>query len=235
MPFRTVIFNLAITAALLLVIVLGGILLRERRAVALAQALKIPVAAASGLTTPDEGGAPKAVEATFRILPSPVLVESRANEGDTLRIRYGNEEHIFVLYFVDAIETSMNHPQRVADQGRWFGGAPDKTLLEVGNEAAAYVTQLLKTHHFKVLTRWERVPNTVRYYAVIQVQQPDGPVYLADLLIRKGFARVVGLMTELPEERKNQPTYLAELKSLDETARKTKSGIWAKISKIPGL
>ena len=31
MPFRTVIFNLAITAALLLVIVLGGILLRERK------------------------------------------------------------------------------------------------------------------------------------------------------------------------------------------------------------
>jgi endonuclease YncB( thermonuclease family) len=234
MPFRTVIFNLAITAALLLVIVLGGILLRERKALVIAQALKIPVAGVPGQTTPDEGGVPKPVEDTFRILPSPVLVESRANEGDTLRIRYGNEEHIFVLYFVDAIETSMNHPQRVADQGRWFGGVPDKTLLEVGNEAAAYVTQLLQTHHFNVLTRWERVPNTVRYYAVIQVQQPEGPVYLADLLIRKGFARVVGLMTELPDEYRNQPTYLAELKSLDEKARNTQSGIWAKVTQMPG-
>lgn len=234
MPFRTVIFNLAITAALLLVVVLGGILLRERKAVAIVKAVKVPVAGVAGQTTADEGGVPKPVEDAFRILPSPVLVESRANEGDTLRIRYGNEEHIFVLYFVDAIETTMNHPQRVADQGRWFGGVPDKTLLEVGNEASAYVTQLLKTNHFNVLTRWERVPNTVRYYAVIKVQQPGGPVYLSDLLIRKGFARVVGLMTELPDERRDQPSYLAELKALDEKARNAKSGIWAKVAKIPG-
>jgi endonuclease YncB( thermonuclease family) len=74
----------------------------------------------------------------------------------------------------------------------------------------------------------------VRYYAVIKVQQPGGPVYLADLLIRKGFARVVGLMTELPDERRDQPTYLAELKALDEKARNTKSGIWTKVTKIPG-
>jgi endonuclease YncB( thermonuclease family) len=234
MPFRTVIFNLAITAALLLVVVLGGILLRERKAVAVAQAVKVPVAGVPGQTTPDEGGVPKPVEDTFRILPSPVLVESRANEADTLRIRYGNEEHIFVLYFVDALETTMNHPQRVAEQGRWYGGVPDKTLLEVGNDAASYVTQLLKANHFNVLTRWERVPNTVRYYAIIKVQQPTGPVYLADLLVRRGYARVGGLMTELPEEKRDQPTYLAELRTLDEKARNTKSGIWAKVTQIPG-
>jgi hypothetical protein len=40
-------------------------------------------------------------------------------------------------------------------------------------------------------------------------------------------------MTELPDAYRNQPTYLAELKSLDEKARNTQSGIWAKVTPLP--
>jgi hypothetical protein len=97
------------------------------------------------------------------------------------------------------------------------------------------VSQLLKDNHFNVLTRWERVPNTVRYYAVILVQQPQGPVYLADLLVRRGYARVGSVMTELPDDRRDQATYLAELRRLDEKARQGKAGIWAKSSSVPGV
>lgn len=231
MPFRTVILNLAITSVLVLVIVLGGLLLQGWRSRSVPKALKIPVAGVPGVTTPDEGGVPKDAVTKFEILPSPLLVESRANEADTLRIRYGNEEHIFVLYFVDALETTMNHPQRVAEQGRYFGKTPDKTILEMGQEAAAYTVQLLKDKHFNVLTKWERVPNTVRYYAIIKVQQPEGPVYLADLLIRKGYAWVNGLSTELPEEKRDLPTYMVELRNLAKKARETKQGIWTKVTK----
>jgi endonuclease YncB( thermonuclease family) len=228
MPFRTVMLNLAITAVMVLVVVLGGILLKESRPQAV-PAVKIPVAGVPGLTTADEGGVPKTALERFLILPSPMLVESRANEADTLRIRYGNEEHIFVLYFVDALETTMNHPQRVAEQGRYFGKAPDKVVLEVGNEAANYVAQMLKEKHFNVLTKWERVPNTARYYAIIKVEQPAGPVYLADLLIRRGYARVQGISTELPDDRRDLPSYMVELNALAKKARETKSGIWSKI------
>ena len=219
--------NLAITAVLVLVIVLGGIMLRETKS-KVVPAVKVPVAGVPGQTTPDEGGVPKEKVERFQILPSPVLVESRANEADTLRIRYGNEEHIFVLYFADALETTMNHPQLVAEQGRYFGKVADKTILEVGKEAAEYVAQLLKDHHFNVLTKWERVPNTVRYYAIIKVQMPGGPVYLADLLIRKGYAYVHGIPTELPDDKRDLPTYAVEIRDLAIKARETKSGIWAK-------
>lgn len=229
MPFRTVMLNLAITAVMVVVVVLGGVLLKGRRSQPV-PAVKIPVAGVPGETTPDEGGVPKAAVERYQILPSPVLVESRANEADTLRIRYGNEEHIFVLYFVDALETTMNHPQRVAEQGRYFGKAPDKVVLDVGNEAAAYVAQLLKDHHFNVLTKWERVPNTVRYFAIIKVEQPSGPVYLADLLIRKGYARVQGISTDLPDDKRDLPTYAVELNALAKKARETKSGIWARVT-----
>ncbi len=229
MPFRTVMLNLSITTVLVLVIVLGGILLRESKS-KVVPAVKAPVAGVPGRTLPDEGGVPKEAVDRFQILPSPALVESRANEADTLRIRYGNEEHIFVLYFADALETTMNHPQLVAEQGRYFGKAADKTILEIGNEAAVYVAQLLKDQHFNILTKWERVPNTVRYYAVIKVQQPTGPVYLADLLIHKGYAWVHGIPTELPDDNRDLPTYVVELSTLAKKARESKAGIWSKVT-----
>lgn len=233
MPFRTALLNLAITFMLLLVVVLAGVAMRGRHDKP-AQALKIPVAGIPGQTRPDEGGIPKMPVAKFEILTSPALVESSANEADTLRIKHGNEEYVFVLYYVDALETTMDHPQRVAEQGRWFQ-ATEKDITSTGQDAALYVAKLLKDNHFNVLTRWERVPNTVRYYAVVMVQQPQGPVYLADLLVRQGYARVGSVMTELPDDRRDQATYLAELKRLDEKARQGKSGIWAKAKSVPGV
>ena len=59
MPFRTVMLNLAITAVLVLVIVLGGMLLQGLRSQTVPKALKVPVAGVPGMTTPDEGGVPK--------------------------------------------------------------------------------------------------------------------------------------------------------------------------------
>jgi endonuclease YncB( thermonuclease family) len=226
MPFRTALLNLAITFMLLMVVVLVGVIMRERRP-APHPGLKIPMAGIPGYRRSDEGGVPRPIVEKFQILRSPTLVESSANEADTLRIRYGSEEYVFVLYYVDALETSMNHPQKVAEQGRWFQ-VSQKDIVDTGRDAALYVSQLLKDNYFNVLTRWERVPNTIRYYALIKVQLAQGPVDLADLLIQHGYARVGSLMTELPNDRRDQASYLAELKTLDQKARQAKSGIWSR-------
>lgn len=230
MSLRDSLLNLAITAVLVLMVVLGGILLKESRSGAL-PAVPVKVAGVPGETLPDEGGRPKEVEEKFLIFPRATLIESRANEADTLRIRIGNDEHIFVLYFVDALEASMNHPQRVAEQARYFGRTNDKVITSTGTEAAAYVTELLKTRPFEVITRWERVPNTLRYYALICFLREDGQrVYLVDLLLRKGYARLDGVHTPLPGDNRDLPTYLAELMSLSRKAREEKQGVWAKTS-----
>ncbi len=233
MPFRTALLNLAITFMLLLVVVLAGVIMRGKQGKPVS-AVKIPVAGVPGQTQADEGGVPKMPLTKFEILTSPALVESSANEADTLRVKHGTEEYVFVLYYVDALEATMDHPQRVAEQGRWFQ-ASEKDVTSTGQDAALYVTQLLKENHFNVLTRWERVPNTVRYYAIVVVQQPQGPVYLADLLVRRGYARVGSVMTELPDDRRDQATYLSELKKLDEKARQGKAGIWVKSKSVPGV
>lgn len=230
MPLRDTLLNLAITAVLVLMVVLGGILLKESRP-SPPQAVPVKVAGVPGETLPDEGGAPKSVEEKFLIFPRPVLVESRANEADTLRIRLGNDEHIFVLYFVDALEASMNHPQKVAEQARYFGRTNEKVITSTGVEAAAYVTELLKTHPFEVITRWERVPNTLRYYALIRYVREDGQrIYLMDLLLRKGYAWVHGEHTPLPGDNRDLATYVAELMAHSRKAREEKQGVWAKIA-----
>ncbi len=230
MPLRDTLLNLAITAVLVLMVVLGGILLKESRP-SPPPAVPVRVAGVPGETLPDEGGSPKDKEDKFLIFPRATLVESRANEADTLRIRIGNEEHIFVLYFIDALEASMNHPQRVAEQARYFGRTNEKVITSTGAEAAAYVAELLKTRPFEVITRWERVPNTLRYYALIRFLREDGQrVYLMDLLLRKGYARLDGVDTALPGDSRDLPTYLAELMSLSRKAREEKQGVWAKIA-----
>lgn len=124
----------------------------------------------------------------------------------------------------------MNHPQRVADQARYFGRTADQIITSTGTEAAAYVAELLKTRPFDVITRWERVPNTMRYYALIRFQREDGQwVYLTDLLLRKGYARLDGVETPLPGDHRDLPTYIAELMSLCRKAREEKQGVWAKV------
>lgn len=229
MPIRDTLLNLAITAVLVLMVVLGGILLKESRP-APRPAVPVKVAGVPGETLPDEGGRPNEVADKFLIFPRAALIESRANEADTLRIRIGNEEHIFVLYFVDALEASMNHPQRVAEQARYFGRTNEKIITSTGAEAAAYVAELLKTRPFEVITRWERVPNTLRYYALIRFLREDGQrVYLMDLLLRKGYARLDGVDTALPGDSRDLPTYLAELMELCRKAREERQGVWAKV------
>ncbi len=225
MQFRETLLNLAITSVLVLIVVLGGMLLREHRS-------ETPKRSTVAPALPPEEEA-KAVVTKFEVIPSPRarLVESANNEADTLRIEVGQEQHVFVLYFVDALEATMTHPQRVAEQGRYFGNASDGTVVEAGIAAAAYVTNLLKARPFQVMTRWERVSNTTRYYALIVVDMDGKKVYLADLLMQKGYARLAGVTTELVGDTRSADDYILELQQLAKQARQKKAGIWVKVAK----
>lgn len=226
MPFRDTLLNLAITCVLVLIIVLVAVVLKESRPAPL-QALPVPVAqvplgqamsATGRLSLPE-----------YKIFPKARLIESRANEADTLRIKVSDteDEHIFVLYFVDAPDISLTHPQRVQEQGRYFGVSSQR-VIEEGQRAAQYVTQLLKQQPFTVMTRWEEVPGLSRYYALILVEiSPGKHVYLADLLVQQGYARVAGVTSSLPADGRSINDYALELQELRRRAQQSKSGIWA--------
>ncbi len=226
MPLRDTLLNLAITCVLVLIVVLVAILLKESRPVPVA-ALPVGVAQVPAGQTAD--GARVALP-EFKVFPKARLIESRTNEADTLRIKVSDteDEHVFVLYFVDAVDASTTHPQRVQEQGRYFGVSSQR-VVEEGQRAVAYVTQLLKQHAFTVMTRWEEVPGLSRYYALILVEIHPGrpPVYLADLLVQKGYARVAGVTTSLPADSRSLNDYALELQQLRQQAQRDKAGVWA--------
>ncbi len=224
MPLRDTLLNLAITCVLVLIVVLVAILLKESRPAPL-PAVPVGVAqAASG-----QGGGGTAALSEFKIYPKARLVESRTNEADTLRVKVSDteDEHVFVLYFVDALDTSLTHPQRVQEQGRYFGVSSQRAVEE-GQRAAQYVTQLLNEKPFTVMTRWEEVPGLSRFYALILVEKSAGQwVYLADLLVQQGYARVAGVTTQLPSDSRSLNEYALELQTLRKQAEQRRAGIWA--------
>ena len=225
MPLRETLLNLAITCVLVLIIVLVAILLKESRPDPL-PALPVGVAQLPPGQSLDSG--PAALP-EFKVFPKARFIESRTNEADTLRIKVSDteEEQVFVLYFVDALDASWTHPQRVQEQARYFGVSGEKVVSE-GLKATQYVTQLLKDRPFSVMTRWEQVPERSRFYALLLVEHTPGSwVYLADLLVQQGFARVAGVTTSLPSDARSLNDYALELQALRKQAEQRKAGVWA--------
>ena len=151
MPLRDTLLNLAITCVLVLIIVLVAVLLKESRPDPL-PALPVGVAQLPPGQSLENG--PAALP-EFKVFPKARFIESRTNEADTLRIKVSDteEEQVFVLYFVDALDASWTHPQRVQEQARYFDVSGEKVVSE-GLKATQYVTQLLKDRPFSVMTRW---------------------------------------------------------------------------------
>lgn len=225
MPLRDTLLNFIITCVLVLIVVLVAILLRENRP-APAAAAPVGVARVPPGQNADTGRAPLP---EFKIYPKARFIESRTNEADTLRFKVSDteDEHVFVLYFVDALDASSTHPQRVQDQARYFGVSSQR-VIEEGQRAAAYVAKLLKDHPCSVMTRWEEVPGLSRYYALVLVEISSGKwVYLADLLVQQGYARVAGVTTNLPSDPRSLNDYALELQALRKRAEQQKAGIWA--------
>ncbi|MBE7494553.1 MAG: hypothetical protein HS117_06385 [Verrucomicrobiaceae bacterium] len=224
MPFRETLLNLAITLVLVLIITLVAILLKESRPVE--KAIPITRAAAAGPVSTDP--ALPGPRAEFEVFPKARLVESKNNEGDTLRIKLDDQhdEMVFSLYFVDAPDIALTHPQRVQEQARYFGLTQDQ-ILKAGGRAAEYVTKLLKERPFVVFTRWEPVPDRSRYYALVLVETENGKNYLADLLMKHGHARLAGVTCDLPGKVQGADDYGRYLLDLGKAARTAKLGVWS--------
>lgn len=223
MPLRETLLNLAITCVLVLIIVLVAIVLKENRPLP-------PTALPIALVQVAPGQTGRAALPEFKIFPKARLIESRANEADTLRIKVDDteEEQVFVLYFVDALDASWTHPQRVQEQGRYFGVSNHQRIVDEGVKAVQYVTGLLKKQPFTVMTRWEEVPDRSRFYALILVEiSPGRHAYLADLLVQQGYARLAGVTTVLPADARTAEQYGLELQELRKQAQQRKAGIWA--------
>ena len=236
MANRETISNLFITVVALFFMVLLGMLLKaryrlpsERAAIAAktttdAEVPKaIPIAAA--VEAPKEA---VKVHGGFVSLPAPSLIVSRGNEPDALRIKTGDKEDVYVLYFVESVESTWTHPRRINAQSAHFGHASTQSVLSVGSQALTFVYDLLQNHPFKVFTKHGRVPESERFYAMISVDLQGKSTDLGELLVRKGYATHVGQKSAtLPIANKTVEEYLKELHRAETQARNDHAGLWA--------
>lgn len=232
---RETITNLAITCGVVFFVAVIAVVLKANRPPPVA----IPVAVSpvvksekSNVAVPANasGKMPRKASERFLTFPNPSLVDSAVGEADTFQFRIDGEVQTFILYYVDALDSSSLHSQRVGGQAAFFGKATPEAVMETGKQAYAYVMDMLKTRPFHLLTRYEAQPNSERYYALILVEYESGKwTYLSDLLVRQGFARVDGITTPLPDDKRTVDSYLAELRNHARYAREKRLGIWAKV------
>jgi endonuclease YncB( thermonuclease family) len=156
-----------------------------------------------------------------------VLVEKDYRDGDSFHVK--NEKgrkYEFRLYFVDSPETDKRFPDRLKEQGDYFGGLTEEEVLLVGEKAAEFTEKFLKGT-FTVHTKYSNTPNNKgRYYAILE---KDG-VSLAEALVEKGLARIYGVEVT-PPGAATEKAYELRLKGKENQAKKDGLGGWAKSAK----
>src|SRR5580693_806232 len=170
MPPRASISNIIISLVLVFFLFLLALLLKARFRLPSEHAAEtvsatVPHAIPVAIPIESKITGPQAYKSgAFWVLSHPEFVVSRANEPDTIRIRTGDKEDIFVLYGVDGAQLTWTHEAKIMEQSAFFGGAPPQKILDTGTKALAWVTRILSEHPFIVYTQWIHVPDTERFY-----------------------------------------------------------------------
>ena len=147
---------------------------------------------------------------------------NRANDGDSFHVRAAGREYIFRLYFVDAPETDMSVPDRVAEQAKYFH-VTIQDALQIGLEAERFTRKKL-SRPFTIRTRKQDArgrSRRPRYFAVVQTGGGD----LGEQLIANGLARAYGAAA-VPPGMSTPEGEWRKLKQLERKAKKQKIGGW---------
>ena len=162
--------------------------------------------------------------AHFVDLENPRLVEDAANDGDSFKIAHDGGEQMVRLYFVDCPEKrdyALVHG-RLLDQASYFGGISLTETLRIAAAAQVYTERLLRERNFSVQTRWERVFNSKRVYALVYF---DDGEELSEKLVRSGLCRLHTKGTMLPNGLREHD-FEAHLRTLEREARNGRRGAW---------
>jgi endonuclease YncB( thermonuclease family) len=131
---------------------------------------------------------------------------------------------------VDAAEVFASRPRHLKEQSNFFQNLPTDTVLSIGASALDFVTTLLSNHNFKVYTKWERVPESERYYGFITVEMEQGEHFdLGEVLVSKGYASPMGRqISGLPAPLLKSEKYVNQLGKAMAQAKAGHVGAWAK-------
>lgn len=156
------------------------------------------------------------------------LVDDGANDGDSFKIADDDAdgaEHVMRLYFVDCPETReyARVKNRLKDQANYFGGLTLPQTLGIGLEAKTFTEKLLSERRFTVQTRWHRVYDSARSYALIFF---DDGEELSEKLVKAGLCRIYTRGTIMPDGRREND-FENHLRGLERQAKAARRGAWA--------
>ena len=80
--------------------------------------------------------------APFEVWKDCQLEANASNDGDSFHVKAGGTGYILRLYLVDAPETDAGFPERVAEQGKYFGISPTQAVA-IGELAQKFVEERL--------------------------------------------------------------------------------------------
>jgi len=180
----------------------------------------------------DKTTPPKPVpDGRFLTLVDARLVEDASNDGDSFKIVYEGGEHVLRLYFVDCPE-KRQYPlvkNRLKDQASYFGGLSIPQTVSLGLEAKAFTDQLLQEQRFTIQTRWERVYDSSRSYALLFF---DDGEELSEKLVKAGLCRIHTKGTWMPDGRR-EFDFESHLRSLEREAKVAQRGAWGRPKPVP--
>lgn len=150
------------------------------------------------------------------------LTDWGGNDGDSFSIRFPDGKRVvYRLYNVDTCETSDRYEDRLRYQARYF----DIELNQVnkaGEVAKRATLERLRTEPFTVWTKSERVMDSERVHAMIELN--DGE-FLCEWLVRNGLARIYTMPSDTPDGR-SKKEFIKHLKELEQVAKKNREGLW---------
>jgi DNA uptake protein ComE-like DNA-binding protein len=150
------------------------------------------------------------------------LILNPANDGDSFHVSAGNEEYIFRLHLIDALETEGMEPRRLIEQAKYFEITVPQAI-EVGEAAKAFTREKL-AEPFTVFTRRSDAmgrSKNERLYAFVQTKEGD----LGEQLVRNGLARFHGVKVIPPGSSGSLPER-QKLQQLEDEAKQEKIGGW---------
>lgn len=165
-------------------------------------------------------------ESRFVTLAHAQLVEDASNDGDSFKIAHDGGEHVLRLYFADCPEKRQYAlvKNRLKDQAAYFGGLSIPQTVGIGLEAKAFTEQLLHQQHFTIQTRWERVYDSARSYALVFF---DDGEELSEKLVKAGLCRIHTKGTRMPDGRREND-FENHLRELERQAKAAHRGAWGR-------
>jgi endonuclease YncB( thermonuclease family) len=159
------------------------------------------------------------------------FIDDETNDGDSFVVEHDGQKLVLRLYFVDCAEKREYKlvAGRLKDQAGYFGGLSIPQTLKLGQQAKAFTADLLRSQPFTVFTRWERVYDSERIYAVIRFDDGED---LAHKLVQAGLARIHTKGVNMPDGRKAND-YANHLREVEKAARAAQRGAWGMPRRAP--